>query len=391
MDEFDVTIIGAGIIGLSIAAKLANNKNNLVVLERNDSFGQETSSRNSEVIHAGIYYPKDSLKAKMCVEGNHMLYDLCRKYKISHKKLGKLIIANTSSEINQLEDLYENAKGNGVSDINLIDKKEIKELEPNIKAEKALYSQNTGIVDSHSLMKFYANQAEGKGSLISYNVEVKNIEKINDKYKVEVIDSNGDFFSFFSKIVINCAGLESDNVAEMAGIDIEKQHYVLKYCKGQYFRVSNKRSNYIKRLIYPVPESEGGLGIHATPDLTGSLRLGPDDRYISRDEANYDLDSSDRDKFYQSAKQFLPFLEKDDLSPDMAGIRPKLQGKGEGFRDFVIKEESDLGLPGFINLIGVESPGLTCAPAIAGYVGNIVKSLNSNNCFKDSLDDKIRR
>jgi len=188
-----------------------------------------------------------------------------------------------------------------------------------------------------------------------------------------VMDADGEPFAFLCNVVINCAGLESDSIAKNVGIDVENQEYILKYCKGQYFRVSDKKSRLVRRLIYPVPKSQlVSLGIHAAPDLSGSVRLGPDDKYISRDEVNYDVDISDKRKFYQAAVGFLPFLELDDLAPDIAGIRSKLQGKEENFRDFIIKEESDPGFPGFINLIGIESPGLTAAPAIAKYVRNIV-------------------
>jgi len=174
--------------------------------------------------------------------------------------------------------------------------------------------------------------------------------------------------------VINCAGLESDRIAKGAGIDIDKQGYELKYCKGAYFRVSSKKSRLVQRLIYPVPRPEsGGLGIHATLDLGRSLRLGPNHKYICRDKANYDLDVSDKGDFFESASTFLPFLKLEDLFPDTAGIRPKLQGEGESFRDFIIKEESDLGFPGFINLIGIESPGLTSAPAIARQVRQLYR------------------
>ena len=373
MEQVEITIIGAGIIGLSIAAELSKDSNSIFVLERNTSFGMEISSRNSEVIHAGIYYPKESLKAKTCLEGNRLLYEICENNNIPYKKTGKFIVAVSDSEINDLENLFKNAKVNGVSDVALISKHKIKQQEPNIEAKAAIFSASTGIVDSHSLMQYFLFRAKNNGAEISFKSEVKNIEKNPRGYKVTIVDSQGEPFSFSTNIVINCAGLESDNIAKCAGIDIEKQNYVLKYCKGQYFKVCDRKSNLIQRLIYPVPHSDSaGLGIHVTPNLVGSLRLGPDDNYITRDRIDYDVDISDKDKFYQSVVKFLPFLELDDLTPDMSGVRPKLQGENEDFRDFVINEESNLGYPGFINLIGIESPGLTSAPAIAKYVKNIL-------------------
>jgi len=373
MERVEVAIIGAGVVGLAVAAELSKASNSIFVLERNDSFGRETSSRNSEVIHAGIYYPQNSLKAQTCLEGNRRLYEICEQNHIPYKKTGKLIVAVCDSELEDLENLFKNARANGVSDLELIHQDRIKELEPHIKANTAIFSPSTGIIDSHSLMEYFLFQAENKGVEISFKTEVKDLEKISDGYKVTVADSDGHLFSFLAKVVINCAGLESDRIAEKVGIDIDEQGYGLKYCKGAYFRVNSKKSGLVQRLIYPVPRPKsGGLGIHATLDLGGSLRLGPNHRYISRDEVNYDVDISDKGDFFKSASTFLSFLKLEDLSPDTAGIRPKLQGEGEGFRDFTIKEESDLGFPGFINLIGIESPGLTSAPAIARYVGQLL-------------------
>lgn len=372
MEKTDITIIGAGVIGLGIAAELSSKNKSIFILEKASSFGTETSSRNSEVIHAGIYYPKDSLKAKTCLEGNRMLYKICEKNNIPHRKIGKLIIARDMSEIEYLEKLFQNAKDNDLRDIDIISEDKIKSLEPNIKAEKAIFSRSTGVIDSHALMKYFIFKAKDKGAQVSFNSEVKDIKKESGGYSITIIDSDNKPFTFLSSIVINCAGLNADIIAKAVGIDIEKEDYVLKYSKGQYFKITGKKSNLVKRLIYPVPTNgSNSLGIHTTPNLAGTVRIGPDDRYISRDEVNYDIDLDDKDKFYESTVSFLPFLDREDLSPDTAGIRPKLQGEREGFRDFVIKEESALGYPGFVNLIGIESPGLTAAPAIAKYVAKI--------------------
>ena len=373
MEKVEITIIGAGIIGLNIAAELSKPRNSILVLEKNITFGMETSARNSEVIHAGIYYPQDSLKAKTCVEGNRLLYELCERNNIPYKKIGKLIVAVDDSEIGDLECLLINAQANGVTDVRLITNDEIRQLEPNIKAKAALYSPSTGIVNSHGMMEYFLFQAKTNGVIISFKTEVKDIVRKSECYKVTVIDSGGKNYSFLTNILINSAGLQSDVIAQKVGINIEKQKYTLKYSKGQYFRVDNKKSRLINRLLYPVPSLDSsGLGIHATLDLGGSLRLGPDDKYIPRDKIDYDVNLSDRNKFFKSTKRFLPFLDLEDLFADTAGIRPKLQGEKESFRDFIIKEETELGFPGFINLIGIESPGLTSSIAIAKHVAKLV-------------------
>ncbi|MBL7068463.1 MAG: NAD(P)/FAD-dependent oxidoreductase [Candidatus Omnitrophica bacterium] len=374
MEKIEVAVVGAGIIGLAIASEVSKFKKSLYVLERHESFGQETSSRNSEVLHAGLYYPKGSLKRETCIEGKRLLYEICEKNNIPYRRLGKLVVAASASETAGLERLFCNARANGVRELELISKDKIKSLEPNIKAEAAIHSKSTGIVDSHSLMKYYVIKIKEKKAGISYKTEVKSVKKIGGGYEIRVLDANNTEFKFETEILINCAGLESDRIAEMAGVDIESKGYRLKYCKGQYFKLPPKKSRLIKRLIYPVPrERNAGLGIHATPNLGGIIRLGPDDEYVEREGFDYKVDERARARFRDSVFNFLPFIEENDLTCDTAGIRPKLQGPGEDFRDYVIKEERDIGLPGFINLIGIESPGLTSAPSIARFVSLLVK------------------
>lgn len=374
MERIDVTIVGAGVIGLAVARELSSSYQNIFVLEKNPSFGQETSSRNSEVIHAGIYYPKDSLKTKACLEGRKMLYEFCLRNNVPHKKIGKLIVAINKEEIKDLENLYKHGLENGVEDLRLLSKDEVKSLEPNIIAEQAICSPSTGIIDSHSLMKSLLLQFESANGNIAYNTELTGINKSGDGFLVTVEDKKEGRFKFSTRLLINCAGLNSDKVAAMAGL--LKDEYKIKYCKGDYFRAQNK-GRYLSRLVYPVPREErAGLGIHATLDLAGSLRLGPDDQYIK--EIDYNIDVSKKNIFYESTKSFLPFIELADLTPDTSGIRPKLQGQGEGFRDFIIKDETDSGLPGLINLIGIESPGLTGALSIAKIVSRM---LNERSWF----------
>lgn len=367
-DRIDIAIIGAGVIGLAIAAEIGDKDKDIFILEKNASFGEETSSRNSEVIHAGIYYPKDTLKAITCVEGNRLLYEICEKNNIFCRKTGKLIIATCNSEIEKLEELLKCGKTNGVPGLKLISEKEVRKIEPEIKAKAALYSPSTGIIDTHELMKYFLQEARSKGVEILYETEVVDIKKLSSGYEVRIRES-GEETTFISDVVINCAGLSSDLIAQMIGIDIENCGYVLKYCKGTYFQVYKPYS--IKHLIYPAP-SKVSLGIHIVLDKTGRIRLGPDAEYI-RKKIDYDVDPSKKAFFYNSVKDFLPFINEDDLSPDIAGIRPKLQGPEEDFKDFVIREEKDKGYPGFINLIGIESPGLTACPSIAKYVHKIIK------------------
>ena len=373
MHKLNITIIGAGVIGLAIARELSQNYEDILVVEKNSSFGQEISSRNSEVIHAGIYYPEGSLKAETCIEGRHLLYEYCAKNNIGYKKTGKLIVAIKDDEIKSLEELLANGLGSGVEDLKLLSRNEVKSIEPNIKAKTAIYSPSTGILDSHSLMKKLAAEAKSNNGEIAYNTEVIGINKISEGYKVSVEDKSEGNFSFLSRIVINSAGLDSEKIAQMAGL--KNKEYQLKYCKGDYFRVHNNKAKFISKLIYPVPtKNKVSLGIHATLDLAGELRLGPDEEYVER--LNYDIDHKKQKAFYDSVAEFLPFIKPDDLSPDTSGIRPKLQGQGEGFRDFIIKDEISSGFPGFINLIGIESPGLTSCLSIAKRVKTLVnKSL----------------
>jgi L-2-hydroxyglutarate oxidase LhgO len=357
--DADITIIGAGVIGLAIASELAGNSSMIYVLEKNESHGRGISSRNSEVIHAGIYYPQGSLKARLCVEGRRMLYETCSKNNIPHRKTGKLIIATNENELDTIERLMNNARLNGVHSLSLMGESQVHELEPNIKAAGAVHSPETGIINAHALMDYYLVRARREGAEIVYKTTVEGIERLSSGYRISTTDYRGERFDFVSEKVINAAGLHSDTIAKMVGGE-----YNLHYCKGDYFSIQNVRKGMVNRLIYPVPEKNNvGLGVHLTLDLTGRMKLGPDASYIERVE-DYKVDAGKTERFFQAASRYLPFIRRGDIVPDMSGIRPKLQGAGEGFRDFVIRED----LPGFINLVGIESPGLTAAPAIAAYV-----------------------
>jgi L-2-hydroxyglutarate oxidase LhgO len=369
--EIDIAIIGAGVIGLATVGEIAQRKKRVFVFEKNHSFGLETSSRNSEVIHAGIYYPKDSLKTRLCVEGKNLLYELCDRHDIACKKLGKIIVAASENETAQIEKLCEQGRKNGVEDLMLLSQTELKKLEPNIEARAGLLSPSSGILDSHILLKFLYSRAREKGAEFAFDTEVVGIEKRGAKYRIEIRDREG-ISAFISRTVINAAGLNSDRIAQLAGIDIANAGYRLHYCKGEYFSLSSKYKNVVKRLIYPTPEPDG-YGIHVTVGLDGRVRLGPNARYV--EEVDYRVDETQKEAFYNSIQRFLPNIKFEDLEPEFAGIRPKLQRSGEAFQDFVIAHEEKTGFPGLINLIGIESPGLTASLAIARYVGKMVKEL----------------
>ena len=371
--DSEISIIGAGVIGLAIAEQLSGEHSNVFLIEKHPSFGQETSSRNSEVIHAGIYYTKDSLKARLCVEGKWLLYDYCRKYDIPFNKCGKLIVATTEDEISIIKGILLTAKKNGVDDLSLLNSAQIAELEPDIFALKAIFSPSTGIIDTHSLMKRFETNTYNNGGHIAYGSEVKSIRRIDGGYEITLIDADKLTYNYTSRIVINSAGLSADKVAEMAGMYDENLKIL--FCKGEYFRVNPPKNRLVNRLIYPVPHHNmEGIGIHVTIDMGGGVKLGPDVTYLESNIYDYKLTPSKQRAFFISAKRFLPFLEYDDISPELAGIRPKIQKPGEPLRDFYIMEETKRGCPGFINLIGMESPGLTSSIAIAKYVAGLLNN-----------------
>ncbi len=371
MTDIDITIIGAGVVGLAIAKELSEKYENTIVVERHNSFGQETSSRNSEVIHSGIHYPPGSLKANLCVEGNRMLYDICEKNDIGYEKLGKLVVGTDEKEIGILEDLKQRGEKNGVDGLLFYGPTDIKKIEPCVRAKLAIYSPNSGIIDSHGLMRYFANAAKSKGALIVYNSEVTDINKENFGFKFKINSSDGTTEEFTTKILINSGGLCSDKIAEMTGIDIDEAGYRLHPCKGDYF---SWNKNFLHHLVYPVP-GKFSIGIHAGLDLNHDIKFGPNAYFV--DEIDYGVES-ERKEFYNSIRKYLPTIDLKDLSPAMSGIRPKLQTRDEDFRDFVICHESERGLTGLINLIGIESPALTAAPAIAKYLLEMIDTIYHN-------------
>lgn len=370
MDRVDVAVIGAGVVGLSVAAHAARAGRSLLLVERHEGFGRESSSRNSEVIHASIYYPPDSLKGRLCLEGNERMYALCREHGIPCANTGKLVVAWTPELEARLPALLATAQGNGAVGVRFVDREEIRRLEPNVEALAALWCPTSGIVDSHALMQHFRTVALARGAEEAYGVEVVGLEPGPDGWTVRVREADGAAFAFSARVVVNCAGLGAGAVAALAGIDIDAAQYRIHYRKGMYYRVVRGMDRLPSRLVYPVPTEDATVGIHTCPDLAGGMRLGPLDGWSKT--LDYAVPPDLGDLFFEAARGFLPGLSREDLAPDMAGFQAKRYGPGEPSRDFVIRHEADRGLPGLIDLVGIESPGLTSSPAIGPRVAKLV-------------------
>lgn len=370
MADFEIVIIGAGVVGLAIGARLSKKHPHLVVLERNKKYGMETSSRNSEVIHAGIYYKPGSLKAQLCVEGRAALYSLCEQYSIPYKRITKIISASTPSELPKLEPIFKNGTTNGAM-LRMMTKDEVLGLEGNILTAGGIYSPDTGVISAHGLMDYFHHSIIENGGTIQEQCAVVGISRnANKDYEIS-INEHGAISSFTSEIVINAAGLAADTIAALSGIDIDNAGYRLTFAKGSYFAVSPSKAKLLSRLVYPVPQNEG-LGVHALIDWSGRLKFGPDVSYVDGPPFDFSVDETKRSAFGNAIRKILPQISNEDITPDMSGIRPKLQREGEPAQDFVIAHETDRGLSGFVNCIGIESPGLTSSPAIARYVDDLL-------------------
>ena len=371
MADVGVTVVGAGVVGLAVAARLAPSHPDLVLLERRDKPGQEQSSRNSEVIHAGMYYPTGSLKARLCVEGKRRLYERCEGKGIPHARITKIITATAEDELPALDALLARGRDNGV-EMERLGIAQSRALEPHVHTVGALYSPSTGIVNAHALMDSLLAEAREAGALIQPRSELVEVEPGGGSYRLTV-RTGADTESFTSDWVINAAGLVSDQVAALAGIDVDAAGYRLHHCKGSYFAVASAKARLVSRLVYPVP-GHASLGVHAVVGLEGRLRFGPDVEYLPDRRPDYAVPEDLRARFGEAARRLVPAIGDEDLTPDMCGIRAKLQGPGQGFRDFVIAEESARGRPGWINLIGIDSPGLTSSLAIADEVARLVSA-----------------
>jgi L-2-hydroxyglutarate oxidase LhgO len=371
MDKVDCIIIGAGVIGLAIAKEMAKQGFETIILERENSFGTITSSRNSEVIHAGIYYPTNSLKSQLCVKGNNLLYKYCEENHISTKKCGKLIVATHINQLPELERIYSQAQANGVKDLSIISSKEANYLEPNLNCVSAIHSTSTGIIDSHSYMLSLLGHFENYGGHIVYKSPFKSAQFIdNNKFDVHIGGNSN--VRIQTKYLINCAGLSAPKVAKLIyGMPRNKIPKIY-FAKGNYFSLTGKSP--FSRLIYPIPEP-GGLGIHLTIDMDGASKFGPDVEWLnieSEEEINYQVDKNRSNMFYSSIQQYWPNIKEGSLEPNYSGVRSKINPNGPA--DFIFQSESEHGLKGLINLYGFESPGLTSSLAISQHVSNLIKS-----------------
>jgi len=363
--DFEFAVIGAGVVGLAIAARLSEHHPDIVVIERNEKYGMETSSHNSEVIHAGIYYQPGSLRARLCVEGREELYSLCATHGIPYSQITKIISAGSPDELSKLDEIQANAMKNGV-ELRQLTARETEKLEPNIRTFGSLLSPRTGIISAHGLMDYYYHTAQNNGAALQQKCEVVGIEPISGSYTITVSEA-GQRSQFTAEKVVNAAGLYSDRVAALVGIDIDEAGYRLRFCKGSYFSISSSKSKLVTRLVYPVPTKDS-LGVHALLDLGGRLRFGPDVEYLAHNDLDYSVSDDKRALFLEAIQKILPTVSDDDIFPDMCGIRPKIRSEKGLAQDFIIKHEKERGLVGFVNLIGIESPGLTASPAIARYV-----------------------
>jgi L-2-hydroxyglutarate oxidase LhgO len=369
-----VAVIGGGVVGLAVAARLAPQVASLVLFERHSEWGQEISSRNSEVLHSGIYYPTGSLKAELCVRGQRQLYELAAQAGIAHRRCGKIIIAATEDETADLLRLKACGERNGAQGLRMLTAAEVVEREPAVRAVAGLLVPDSGLVSAHELMDVLAARAQAAGAELVRGAEVTALELGAQGWRVDYRDADGDG-QLVVQAVINCAGLGSQAVMRLAGIDPEAAGLTLHLAKGEYFTVPSKYRNRLRSLIYPVPHANlTGLGVHTVPDLAGGFRLGPNAFYV--DHIDYSVDPAHADEFYESARNYLPFLQPGELLPAMSGIRPKLTAAHEPARDFYIRHEADRGRPGFFNLAGIESPGLTASCAIgellAGMLGDFL-------------------
>lgn len=363
-EQVDAVVVGAGVVGLAVARALALAGREVMVLEAAEAFGTGTSARNSEVIHAGIYYPQASLKARLCVQGRQLLYSYCAERGIAHRRCGKLIVATSAAQVGELRAIRQRAAANGVDDLALLSQAEAQALEPALQCQAALLSPSTGIVDSHGLMLALLGDVENAGGLLAVNSQVKSMVAGSGAAQaaIQVIVGEGaERTELLARTVVNAAGLHAPALAARTR-GLAARHVPTAYfAKGNYFTLSGRAP--FAHLIYPVPEP-GGLGVHLTLDLGGQAKFGPDVQWV---ESPGDLlvDPARGQGFYAEVRKYWPALADGALQPGYAGIRPKISAPGQPAADFVIQGPREHGVPGLVNLFGIESPGLTSCLALA--------------------------
>ena len=356
-ERCEAVVIGAGVVGLAVGRQLARAGREVLVLERHELIGSEISSRNSEVIHAGIYYPTGSVKARTCVRGKALLYEHCKSYNVPHERVGKIIVATAAAQRETLEAYRRQALINGVGELPWMTRADILALEPEVEAIAGVYSESTGIIDSHAFMLSLLGDIEAAGGSIAYLTEVTDLKQVGRGVRVRCGD-----FDLDADAVVNAAGLAAPAMAARLG-----GAHTGYYAKGHYYTLSGKTP--FSRLIYPVAEA-GGLGVHVTLDMAGQARFGPD--VVWQDDEDYGFDGTHIGAFVEAIRRYYPGLDESRLNPGYTGIRPKLAPPGEPASDFVIEGPADLGVPGLVNLLGIESPGLTSSLAIAEEVAEIL-------------------
>ena len=372
-ERVECVVVGAGAIGLAIARHLAMRGREVLVLERHDAIGTETSSRNSEVVHAGIHYPEDSLKARLCVAGRRSLYEFCADHGVAHRRIGKLIVATTEEELGVLDGIRAAAHRNGVTDVDHATPERVRELEPAVRCAGALISPSTGIVDSHGFMLALQGDAEDHGAVVAFLSRLAGGAVAADGFRLDVETGDAasprESLTLKCGILVNSAGLGAQEVARsLSGLPAGSVP-PLHLARGCYFTMS--RASPFRHLIYPAPD-RAGLGVHVTLDIGGRTRFGPDVEWI--DAIDYDVDPARGEAFYAAVRRYYPDLPDGALEPGYAGIRPKVQAPGEAAADFVIQGPQDHGVPGLVNLFGMESPGLTAALAVAGHVSRLLET-----------------
>ncbi len=362
MESVDAVVIGAGVVGLAIARDLALAGREVIILESENAIGTATSSRNSEVIHAGIYYPQGSLKARTCVEGRKLLYEFCAARGIPHKRCGKLIVATDGAQLGELESIRKKAHANGVTDVDWVTLDEARSMEPAVSCVGALHSPSTGVVDSHAFMLALLGEAEANGAMLAFLSRLERARARKDG-AIELEVGGAEPMSISANVVVNAAGLTAPSLARrVEGYPADKAPPEF-YAKGNYYSLLGRSP--FSRLVYPVPEP-GGLGVHVTIDLGGQARFGPDVEWIDR--IDYDVDPRRADRFYAAIRRYWPALPDGALAPGYAGIRPKISGPKDPAPDFVVQGPADHGVAGLVNLFGIESPGLTASLALAREV-----------------------